>query len=144
MCIRDRQLAVAELARPDLRWAGIQLLFLSACDAGAYGAEAESLATMFHRLGIQRLIASLWPVFDDATARLVAGFYGAIAAGDEPASALRQAQAAVIALSGKAANRCLRDWCSFKPVSYTHLDVYKRQRPTRVEAPWGASPILDC
>jgi CHAT domain-containing protein/tetratricopeptide (TPR) repeat protein len=109
-----RQLAVAELARPDLRWAGIQLLFLSACDAGAFGAEAESLATMFHRLGIQRLIASLWPVFDDATARLVARFYGAIAAGDEPASALRQAQAAVIALSGKAANRCLRDWCSFK------------------------------
>lgn len=109
-----RQLPVADLARPDMRWAGIQLLFLSACDAGAYGSETESLATMFHGLGVGRMIASLWPVYDDATARMVGRFYESIAAGNEPAAALRQAQLAAIARSGKAAGKRLRDWCSFK------------------------------
>jgi CHAT domain-containing protein/tetratricopeptide (TPR) repeat protein len=112
-----RLMAAAELARPDMPWDQVQLLFLSACEAGASGPGGETMAVMFHRLGVARLIASLWPVLDDATARLVAVFYEGLAQGQEPAAALRHAQTGMIAAarhSRRHDHASLRDWAAFK------------------------------
>jgi CHAT domain-containing protein len=112
-----RMMAAAELARPDMPWNQVQLLFLSACEAGASGTGGETMAAMFHRLGTARLIASLWPVFDDATARLVAAFYESIAQGQNPAAALRHAQTGMIAAARHSRRRdhaSLRDWAASK------------------------------
>lgn len=69
---------------------------LSACetglaDAGA-GDEMLGLVRAFLVAGAARVLATLWPVDDQVTARFMAAFYGALVAGQAPAAALQQAQ----------------------------------------------------
>jgi CHAT domain-containing protein/tetratricopeptide (TPR) repeat protein len=58
---------------------------------------AESLARPFLAAGVPAVVASLWPVDDDATALLFTEFHRQIRRGIDPATALREAQRAMIA-----------------------------------------------
>jgi CHAT domain-containing protein len=72
------------------------LVVLSACDT-ARGREAAGegmlgLTHAFHYAGAPQVMASLWPVSDQATAQLMRSFYERIALGETPDAALRSAQ----------------------------------------------------
>jgi len=72
------------------------LVVLSACDT-ARGRESAGegmlgLTHAFHYAGAPQVMASLWPVSDQATAQLMRSFYERIALGETPDSALRLAQ----------------------------------------------------
>ena len=72
------------------------LVVLSACDT-ARGRESAGegmlgLTHAFHYAGAPQVMASLWPVSDQATAQLMRSFYERIALGETPDSALRSAQ----------------------------------------------------
>ena len=73
---------------------------LGACESGlgevGVGDETVGLVRAFLVAGAARVLASLWPVDDAVTADFMAGFYGALAAGQPPALALRSAQERVI------------------------------------------------
>jgi len=77
-----------------------QVVVLSACETagrepGAHsprGDEWAGLVRAFLLAGAGRVVASLWPVDDRVTARFMAGFHRALAQGEAPAAALRQAQ----------------------------------------------------
>lgn len=75
------------------------LVVLSACETALAEAgpvdEMVGLVRAFLRAGATQVLASLWPVDDAVTAQFMAGFHGALAAGQPPAAALRQAQAAL-------------------------------------------------
>ena len=76
-----------------------ELVVLSACET-ARGPELAGegligLAHAFMHAGAPRVIASLWPVRDEATAALMAALYDQLVAGAPPAAALRRAQQAV-------------------------------------------------
>jgi len=75
------------------------LVVLSACETGlakqASGDELMGLARGFLYAGAPCLIASLWPVRDDATAKFMTTFYSNLRAGMPVASALRRAQLAL-------------------------------------------------
>lgn len=72
-------------------------LVLSACDSGRAavrpGDELIGLAAALLRLGTQSLVASVLPVPDDATRRLMTAFHAELAAGVTPAAALAAARA---------------------------------------------------
>ncbi len=82
-----------------------EVVVLSACDT-ALGREVRGegligLTRGFTYAGAQRVVASLWPVQDRATARLMKHFYrGLIAEGRPPAAALRQAQIEIMSEPG--------------------------------------------
>jgi tetratricopeptide (TPR) repeat protein len=69
---------------------------LSACETAlaetATGDERVGLVRAFIVAGASRVVASLWPVDDDITAGFMSRFYARLAAGDNPAAALRVAQ----------------------------------------------------
>jgi hypothetical protein len=69
---------------------------LSACETGAAelgsGDEMVGLVRAFLVAGAARVLASQWPVDDEITAGFMSSFYGALAAGQGPAAALRTAQ----------------------------------------------------
>jgi CHAT domain-containing protein/tetratricopeptide (TPR) repeat protein len=72
------------------------LVTLSACST-ALGTEIRGeglvgLVQAFLEAGASRVVASLWPVPDRATAELMERFYQALAEGQAPAAALRRAQ----------------------------------------------------
>jgi CHAT domain-containing protein len=73
-----------------------QLVVLSACDtAGGRESAGEGMLGLthaFHYAGAPQVMASLWPVSDQATAVLMRSFYERIALGDTPDAALRSAQ----------------------------------------------------
>jgi tetratricopeptide (TPR) repeat protein len=96
----DGWLAAAEVGRLDLRGA---LVALSACESGrgrVYdGDEVIGLTRAFLGAGARAVLVSLWLAQDAATAALMRGWYGAMAAGHSPAAALRLAQLAVRAQS---------------------------------------------
>ena len=86
-----------------------QLVVLSACQTAlGSGALADvpagddwvGLMQAFLQAGAGSVLASLWPVEDRATARLMQEFYRRLAAGGTPESALRGAQRAVSATPG--------------------------------------------
>jgi len=78
------------------RFDGIELLTLSACQTAvgsfAEGEPLDGFAALARRQGARAVLASLWPVVDDGTARLMAAFYARLAAGTSRAEALRGAQ----------------------------------------------------
>ena len=81
------------------------LVTLSACETavGGSGAEREGLAGLFLRRGAARVVATLWPVDDRATAALMRSLYAQPALSRvDAAAALRAAQAAVRAQSSRA------------------------------------------
>jgi CHAT domain-containing protein len=75
------------------------LVVLSACESGLAGAqrgdELVGLVRAFTIAGAARVLATLWPVDDQVTARFMGDFYRALCAGGTPAAALHQAQRAV-------------------------------------------------
>ncbi len=72
------------------------LVVLSACETGrgrVFRAEGiVGLTRAFMHAGAPRVLVSLWKVDDEATAALMARFYGALAAGEPEVRALRTAQ----------------------------------------------------
>lgn len=65
---------------PDKTLSNVDLLVLSACDTGvgtpnADGSEFEGLALLAQQKGAGAIMASLWPVNDDATSKLMGDFY---------------------------------------------------------------------
>jgi len=72
------------------------LVVLSACDtAGGREAAGEGMLGLthaFHYAGAPQVMASLWPVSDQATAQLMRSFYQRISLGESPDAALRTAQ----------------------------------------------------
>jgi CHAT domain-containing protein/tetratricopeptide (TPR) repeat protein len=83
------------------------LVTVSACrSAGERTYSGEGLigfAWAFLRAGARRVVAGLWDVDDRSTAELMDRFYGAIAKGERPAHALRQAKLSLVAQGGNAA-----------------------------------------
>lgn len=84
-----------------------ELVTVSACrSAGERVYSGEGLVGFswaFLRAGARRVVAGLWDVDDRSTAELMDRMYGALAAGDPPARALRRAKLALIAQGGTAA-----------------------------------------
>jgi CHAT domain-containing protein len=72
------------------------LVVLSACDTGggeiARGEGIIGLTRGFLYAGARSLVVSLWPVSDEATARLTLEFYGELLKGRSKAQALREAK----------------------------------------------------
>ncbi|GAB4207814.1 MAG: CHAT domain-containing protein [Roseiflexaceae bacterium] len=91
--LMDGPLLLVEAHRLDLR--GVELVTLSACETSVrpdYGDMVLALAGAFLCAGAHAVVASLWPVADDLTARLMERCYAGLASGLSPAEALRQAQ----------------------------------------------------
>ncbi|WP_317930333.1 CHAT domain-containing tetratricopeptide repeat protein [Halioxenophilus sp. WMMB6] len=91
-------LTLAEIARLNIR---AQLVVLSACETAAgrqtSGEGPIGLSRAFFEAGANRVLASLWPVDDRATAKLLELFYeGLIDQRLAPSRALRQAQQAML------------------------------------------------
>lgn len=90
---------LALLNRQQRLFEGVDLLTLSACNTAlsagqdAQGREVDGLAHIAWRQGAASVLASLWPVADEATARLMAHFYSLLEGKKlGKAEALRQAQ----------------------------------------------------
>jgi CHAT domain-containing protein len=87
------RLRARDIAELDL---GAGLAVLSACETGSgrvlSGEGVLGLSSAFLSAGVPTVVASLWPVDDRATARLMDLFYDELAAGRDPASALAAAQ----------------------------------------------------
>ena len=82
-----------------LDFTDLDLVTLSACQTAMGGGqtddgrEIEGLSTLVQQRGAKQVVASLWRVEDESTARLMHGMYLALAAdGTDVAGALRQAQ----------------------------------------------------
>jgi CHAT domain-containing protein/tetratricopeptide (TPR) repeat protein len=77
-----------------------RLVTISACDSAGnriYSSEGlVGLSWAFLRAGAQRVIAALWEVNDASTPQLMDHMYAAIAAGEEPARALREAKLSLL------------------------------------------------
>ena len=79
----------------------MDLLTLSACETakggGAEGDEVESFGAIAQMNGASAVMATLWPIADDASGRLMADFYaGLVNDGLDKADALRRAQIAML------------------------------------------------
>lgn len=85
LTVRD----LAEIAR------GAQLVTLSACETGVNGITAGDEVIGLTRgllgAGCSAVVASLWTVSDESTARLMERFYASLRTGEPPAVALRAA-----------------------------------------------------
>lgn len=90
----DGVMFAAQLRQLDL--AGTELAVLSACDTSigaiTLGEGVDSLRQALDIAGAATTVTSLWPVADTETRLLMTDFYGALAAGDAKAGALRQAK----------------------------------------------------
>lgn len=84
-----------------LKLDGVSLLTLSACESGLgrveNGDEVLGFTRAFLSAGTSSLLASLWPVSDAATEKLMTTFYGNLAHGANAQDAMRDAQRAVLA-----------------------------------------------
>ena len=80
---------------------GVALLALSACESGLgrveNGDEVLGFTRSFLSAGTSTLLASLWPVSDAATEKLMTTLYADLARGEEVQDAMRDAQRAVMA-----------------------------------------------
>lgn len=91
----DGRLRVGEIFGLDLN--RVDLVTLSACrtalgEGEPDGSEISSLAESFSSAGTPSVVASLWNVEDQSTARLMETFYGALATGTPKGEALQKAQ----------------------------------------------------
>jgi len=84
----------------ELPMQGTALVTLSACESGlgriAKGDEVLGFPRSFLSAGTSALIASLWPVSDDATAILMTTLYGELAKGSDVQRAMQAGQLAVL------------------------------------------------
>jgi CHAT domain-containing protein len=92
-------LTLAELKTWPNLFGGVQLLTLSACNTGVGdGAEVEGFGALAQTQGAKAVVASLWPVADASTSRLMQEFYRIreSSAGITKLEALREAQLALL------------------------------------------------
>lgn len=95
-------LTLADIRRGrGFRFAGVDLLTLSACQTamggGSDGGEVESFGALAQMNGASAVMATLWPVADEATAELMSNFYRLfVQDGKDKAAALRAAQVAML------------------------------------------------
>lgn len=97
----DGPLLLADL--DDLRLPRAPLVTLSACETGLgdlRGGDVLGLSRAFLYAGAEALLVSLWRVPDEATAHLMETFYRHLTEGASPATALRQAQRALLSEEG--------------------------------------------
>lgn len=116
-----QRLGLTEVARLDLR--GQQLVTLSACETGAPAGDAtdgrqiDGLAAAVLGAGARQVLASLWRVDDQATARFMQVFYeesrrgASLARGTDWAAALQRTQLRMLTSGGSAAR--VHDWAAF-------------------------------
>jgi CHAT domain-containing protein len=93
------EMSLAEIEAAPRLFSGVNLLTLSACSTAFTnrsqdGREVDSFGTIAQRLGARGVIASLWSVSDEATARLMETMYRIRQGQPElgKSEALRQAQ----------------------------------------------------
>ena len=94
-----------------LRFTGVDLLTLSACQTarGGDGAEIDGFGATAQLNGAGAVMASLWPVSDQATPQLMHDFYnGMIGQGLDKAEALRRSQVAMLKGTGDAVQLAAR------------------------------------
>ncbi len=88
-----------------LDFGGVELMTLSACQTGMGGAvtddgrEVEGLSALVQRRGARRVVASLWQVEDESTARLMQTMYNTLSADSDTAQALQRAQLSLRSLT---------------------------------------------
>jgi CHAT domain-containing protein/tetratricopeptide (TPR) repeat protein len=79
-----------------VNFGGVQLVVLGACSTAAGRTSASEgmlgLARSFLSAGVPAIVASLWPVEDELTSRLMPPLHERLHAGDAPSQALRLAQ----------------------------------------------------
>lgn len=98
------------------RFERTRLAVLAACRTAGGPVNGEgplSLARAFLAAGVPTIVASLWDVDDEATARLLQAFHGRLQQGDDAAMALRQAQLSILS-SPDTALRSPTAWGSFE------------------------------
>lgn len=122
-----------------LRFTGVDLLTLSACQTarGGDGAEIDGFGATAQLNGAGAVMASLWPVSDQATPLLMHDFYdGMIGQGLDKAEALRRAQVAMLTGKGDAASLTARSAAS--------LDGSVQAAPAGPEHPyfWAAFVLM--
>ncbi len=97
-----------------------EVVTLSACQTGLgreLGGEGlVGLSRAFQYAGASSVVASLWSVADQSTARLMAGFYRALRGGGSVADSLRAAQIELIRGDGDADDRHPFHWAAFQVV----------------------------
>jgi hypothetical protein len=90
LLLADGTLTVSDVAR--LRLADAQLAYLSACETARPGGrltdEAIHLASAFQLAGYQHVIATLWPIGDQAAVAIAADAYTALTATGDVAAAV--------------------------------------------------------
>ncbi|MFT3987473.1 CHAT domain-containing protein [Aestuariivirga sp.] len=84
-----------------LQFRGVDLLTLSACETarggGAEGEEVESFGALAQANGASAVMATLWQIADESTAKLMSDFYeGRVREGLDKATALQRAQIAML------------------------------------------------
>jgi len=126
------RLSLAQIKTAFNLFSGVELLTLSACDtatggAGADGKEVEGFGVLAQRQGAKAVVASLWPVADASTRRLMQEFYRLRdeGAGLPKSEALRRAQLSLLrggAATTADASRGLTVGPSAKPhtASFSH------------------------
>jgi CHAT domain-containing protein len=92
-----QRLSLAEIKVLPQIFSGVELLTLSACNtatgsSSANGKEIEGFGVLAQNKGARAVIASLWPVADRSTTRLMQEFYQLRESGLSKAEAMRQAQ----------------------------------------------------
>lgn len=96
--LADGQLYTDDLLQQDLSY---ELVTLSGCETGranvVAGDELIGLGRGFLYAGAGALIASLWPVVDDATLHFMERMYRALQAGTSKSAAIREAQVSILA-----------------------------------------------
>ncbi len=119
---------------------GARLVVLSGCEsAGGHVLSGEGvlgLTGAFAAAGVPAVIATLWPVEDQVTARLVKGVYTWLGRGERVGAALRKAQ---LAIQSDPATCHPFYWAGFVLVGDGDVRVELRERPW-----WerGTRPIL--
>jgi CHAT domain-containing protein len=121
-----------------------QLVTLSACDTGVGSLEGQegvaNLIRAFLFAGSKSVLASLWMASDIYTAQLMERFYGYLANGEGPSSALRDAKVDLLRRFGT--NAVPFYWAGFVTVgdgSQSVIAVEPAPREaTRNRAPWPA------
>lgn len=92
-----QMLSLAQIKALPNVFSGVELLTLSACNtatsgSGANGKEVEGFGVLAQRQGARAVVASLWPVADRSTMRMMQEFYQLRESGLTKAEAMRQVQ----------------------------------------------------